>query len=159
MSKLKKINKPEITKAILGIIAMAGILAIPVAGPIAFMAIADELGIPRRGRRDVYDSFRNLQKYNLIGISEEGDKTVVRLTKEGQHKLLKYKFEDLQIKKPGKWDRKWRVVIFDIPEQFKLARESLRRKLQEMGFYKLQKSVWVYPYPCEDEIDFINQLY
>src|SRR3990167_650766 len=160
MNKIKNTTgKSQIAKAILGYIAMAGVMAIPIAGPIAFMAIADELGIPRRGRRGIYDSLRNLRKRNLVGISKEGNKTVVRLTKEGKYKVLKYKFEDLQINKPGKWDGKWRVVIFDIPEKIKLAREHLRKKLQELGFYKLQKSVWLYPYPCENEIDFINELY
>lgn len=154
-----KTKKSEIAKMILGTIALAGVLAIPVAGPIAFMAIADELGIPRIGRRKVYQSLRNLEQRKLIGIAKEGDKTVVRLTKNGQNKLLRYKLEDLKIKKPAKWDRLFRVVIFDIPEKYKQGRESIREKLKELGFYRLQKSVWIYPYDCEDEIDFISELY
>jgi DNA-binding transcriptional regulator PaaX len=39
----------------------------------------------------------------------------------------------------GKWDEKWRIVAFDIPEKFKTGRDALRRKLKEVGFHELQK--------------------
>ncbi|MBI2355729.1 MAG: hypothetical protein HYV13_00800 [Candidatus Doudnabacteria bacterium] len=154
-----KSKRSEIAKVILGCIAAAGVIAIPVAGPLILMAIAEELNIPKWHRRKVYLSLRNLEQRKLIGISKEDGKTVVRLTKNGQNKFLKYKLEELHIKKPAKWDKLWRAVIFDIPEKYKQGRESMRAKLRELGFYRLQKSVWVYPYACEDEIDFISELY
>lgn len=157
--KEQKRKKSEIAKVILGTIAAAGVLAIPVAGPMIFMMIADELDIPRLGRRNVYLSLRNLERRKLIGISKEGNKTVVRLTKNGRQKLLKYQMDDMVIKRPRRWDKTWRVVVFDIPEKYKQGRESLREKLINLGFYRLQKSVWIHPYPCEDEIDFISELY
>ncbi len=49
--------------------------------------------------------------------------------------------------------------MFDIPENRKSARESIRNKLKELGFTQFQKSVWLYPYPCEAEIDFITEYY
>ena len=58
-----------------------------------------------------------------------------------------------------KWDKKWRMVIFDIPETQKKARYALRAKLKELGFYPLQKSVWVHPFECRDEIDFIIEFF
>lgn len=60
------------------------------------------------------------------------------------------------------WDKKWRILIFDIPTKPKIynqAREALRRKIKGLGFYQMQKSVWVYPYECEDEILFIAELF
>ena len=74
-------------------------------------------------------------------------------------KLLKFKLDEMIIKKPKRWDGKWRVVIFDIPEKFRLGRDYLRNKLKELGFYQMQKSAWVHPYPCGDEVDFIKELY
>ena len=47
------------------------------------------------------------------------------------------------------------MIIFDIPEKKKSARDSLREKLKELGCIKLNDSVWVYPYPCQEEIDFV----
>ena len=50
-------------------------------------------------------------------------------------------------------------MIFDIPERFKKAREALRMKLKELGFKELQKSVLILPYECEDEINFIVEVF
>ena len=47
-------------------------------------------------------------------------------------------------------------MIFDIPEQYRRARHALKNKLSELGFYPLQKSVWVHPFPCETEIEFLK---
>ena len=49
-----------------------------------------------------------------------------------------------------KWDRKWRIIIFDVWEKRRDVRNRLREKLKAIGFVKIQDSVWVYPYPCEE---------
>ena len=51
------------------------------------------------------------------------------------------------------------MVIFDIPEKKKKAREALRQKLKDLNMVKLQDSIWVTPYPCEDEIAFIKSIF
>lgn len=51
-----------------------------------------------------------------------------------------------------KWDKKWRVVIFDVPQEMHSKRNRLRLKLKALGFYMIQKSVFVFPYPCEKEL-------
>lgn len=155
----KKASKSEIAKMILAAVGFAGLTMIPIAGPITLIAIAQELKIGIFAKRKVSQSIGYLRNQELLGISEENGKTVIKLTKNGKRKLLKYQLDSLRIKKPKKWDRKWRAVIFDIPEKYKLGRECLRAKLKELGFCSLQKSVWVFPYPCEDEIDFIKELY
>lgn len=81
------------------------------------------------------------------------------LTKDGRQKALKYQIDEIKIKKLEKWDGKWRMVIFDIPEKKKKAREALRNKLRELGFRELQKSVFIFPYECEDEINFIVEVF
>lgn len=100
--------------------------------------------------------------YNDRLIDYKGDKdgfVKIVLTKEGEKKALKFKIDEMEIKKPPKWDGQWRVVIFDIPEKFKKAREALRKKLKDLGFIKLQESVFVFPYECEDEINFIVEVF
>lgn len=81
------------------------------------------------------------------------------LTKDGRQKALKYKFDEIKIKKPEKWDGKWRMVTFDIPEKKKRAREALRNKLRDLKFKELQKSVFINPFECENEIDFITEVF
>lgn len=57
------------------------------------------------------------------------------------------------------WDKKWRIVIFDIPNDFSQARHVFRSKLKLLGFQMLQKSVFVVPYPCKREVgDLCNRL-
>lgn len=67
--------------------------------------------------------------------------------------------DNLKFKKQEKWDGLWRIIIFDIPEKFKKARNALAQKLKSAGAYPLQKSVFVYPYDCKDDIDFIVEFF
>lgn len=71
--------------------------------------------------------------------------------------LLKLELGGLAKNKPKKWDRKYRVVIFDIPEATRKVRDDLRRTIKGFGFICLQKSVWIYPYPCQDIIELLNK--
>lgn len=72
------------------------------------------------------------------------------LTRRGEALLRQWELRAQARKKPRKWDGKWRVLIFDIPERRKTLRSQIRRTLVEIGFVRLQDSVWVYPYDCED---------
>lgn len=58
-----------------------------------------------------------------------------------------------------RWDKKWRVVFFDIPEKRRAERNVLRDKLKELEFREIQKSVFIHPYPCFDEIDFVVEYF
>ena len=49
--------------------------------------------------------------------------------------------------------------MFDVPEKFKRTRDALRTHLKNMGFYEFQKSVFVHPYPCAKEIEYIMEFY
>lgn len=60
----------------------------------------------------------------------------------------------LQFARERKWDGRWRIVIFDIWERRREARDRLRTRLQTIGFVKVQNSVWAYPYECEELIAF-----
>lgn len=94
---------------------------------------------------------KRLEKMGSVKFVEKDGKLVAQLTKEGEKKIAKYEFEEMKIQKPKKWDGKWRLVIFDIPEGKKTAREFLRQKLISLGFYQLQKSVYIQPFPCIEE--------
>ena len=113
--------------------------------------------IKRRRLNEIIKEFYNNRlvsfKENKEGLAE------IVLTKDGETKALRFKIDEIKIKKPAKWDGEWRIVIFDIPERFKKAREALRNKLKDLGFVKLQESVFVFPFECEDEIDFITEVF
>lgn len=102
---------------------------------------------------------RKLYQSKLIEKKEnpDGSYTIV-LTSRGKLKALTYHFEKMKIERSN-WDEKWRGVIFDIPERLRSGRDALRDKLKELGFYELQKSVFVFPYECKNEIDFIIEFF
>ena len=89
-----------------------------------------------------------LVKSGFIEIIEKDDKEYYKLTKSGEMQALMLK---ARLPKAGKWDGKWRMVIFDIPEDAKSERNQLRRLLLENDFCKLQASVYVSPYGINRE--------
>lgn len=109
--------------------------------------------------KQVKDVFRYLKNKGLIYFETKDGQIYIRLTKEGEKEAGKYQINRLQIKIPKKWDRKWRVIIFDVPEEKKVRRNAFRGKLKELGFYPLQKSVWVCPYSCAKEISLLREFF
>lgn len=105
-------------------------------------------------------SIRCLYQSKLIDIKEnENGEIMMILSEEGKKKILVRAIDNLKFKKQEKWDGLWRIIIFDIPEKFKKARNALTQKLKSAGAYPLQKSVFVYPYDCKDDVDFIIEFF
>ncbi|MCR4328575.1 MAG: CRISPR-associated endonuclease Cas2 [Patescibacteria group bacterium] len=104
-------------------------------------------------------SIQALYQSKLVSFHERGEKVDMVLSKEGEKKVLTYAIDNISVKKPVRWDGKWRIVLFDIPKDEKKAREAFRSHLYRFGFRMLQKSVFVFPYPCDDEIDFLVECY
>jgi len=103
---------------------------------------------------------REFKQNRLVDFRDEKDGSVsIVISELGEKLALRYQPEQMSINIPARWDKKWRIVIFDIPEKFKAAREALRKKLKELGFTELQKSVWAFPYPCENEIKFLAEFF
>ncbi|PIR72792.1 MAG: hypothetical protein COV26_02060 [Candidatus Nealsonbacteria bacterium CG10_big_fil_rev_8_21_14_0_10_36_23] len=110
--------------------------------------------------RTLHEAIKKLYQSKLIDYKENDDGTVdLVLNDDGKKRALKYNLDTIKIKKSAKWDGLWRVIIFDIPECFKQGRDALSVKLKQMGFYPLQKSVFIYPYECKNEIDFIIEIF
>ncbi|MDD2935259.1 MAG: hypothetical protein PHX25_02175 [Candidatus Pacebacteria bacterium] len=148
MTTDKKINFKKIA---LTSIAVVGVVSIAVLAPNILQVARQFSGNKKYNRKDyVNRAIKNLVEKGLIVIEIKNDKRFVRLTKKGEEQLAKYKLGDLKIKIPRKWDKKWRVIIFDIKESRRVTRDVLRATLNKLGFVKLQNSVWVFPYDCED---------
>ncbi|MBI4692140.1 MAG: hypothetical protein HY773_01720 [Candidatus Terrybacteria bacterium] len=159
-NRISDIKSSTITKCILATIGFAGLVTIIVIAPNSLQMLElFGLGRKRYKPNSVYATFKRLQKQRFVDILEKGDKTIIKITEAGKKKLLEYSFDDMKIKKPNKWDGKWRIVGFDIPEKYKKMREALRHKLNELGFVKLQKSLFVHPYECRDEVEFIGEFF
>ncbi len=111
-------------------------------------------------RQYLWRFVREFKNERLVDFREKDDgEIIVTLSDKGRMIILSFNFDKLTIPKPVRWDKKWRLVIFDIPERKRQARNALREKLLELGFKKLQRSVFVHPYNCEREIDFIVEFF
>lgn len=110
-------------------------------------------------KKKLRDAFSSLLKQGYVEVIEKNHQIFVTLTEEGRKKAGWLQIGALEIKKPKRWDGKWRLVIFDIAELKKIHREAFRGKLKELGFCQLQKSVWIYPYDCRAEIDLLRDFF
>jgi len=107
----------------------------------------------KRAIKSLYESKLIKEKENLDGT------TTLILTEKGKEKALTYDLDNMKIAKPKQWDKKWRIVLFDIPDKIKKVRDILRSHLKNLGFYEFQESVFVHPYDCKDEIDYLIEFY
>lgn len=111
-------------------------------------------------RQYLYRLIREFREERLIDYEERvnGEIKIV-ITERGKLTLLHYDIDKMKIKETSRWDGKWRIVFFDIPEKHRRARDALREKLKEIGFRELQQSVFIQPYPCTAEIDFLIEFF
>ncbi|MBM3879691.1 MAG: hypothetical protein FJ387_08220 [Verrucomicrobia bacterium] len=80
--------------------------------------------------------------------SPTGDR-LHRLTEEGRLQALGGRDPEACWRR--RWDGRWRLVLFDVPEARSSTRNKLRRYLQSRGFGYLQNSVWITPDPVHRE--------
>ncbi len=104
-------------------------------------------------------SIYRLKKQKLIRIYIEGKEKYLELTPKGLKRVGKYTIAEMEINRPKVWDQKWRIVIFDIPDRKRAFRDVLRSRLERLGFVLLQESVFIFPFECKSEIDYICEYY
>lgn len=111
-------------------------------------------GIPELKKASLAQALKRLREGGLIELVSN-EKLAYRLTDTGREKavLASLKFDD------NKWDGKWRLVIFDVPEKRRRARDLLRSKLKQWGFVYFQQSVWGTKKNCTKTLrDFIKSV-
>jgi len=150
-------------KFLIAIFALGPLVFVGSAVPGIISLLAHTNSSREYSKKQISDAFYNLKRRKYVEIVQEGDEKIrIRITGRGQEKIKELCFESLAISKPKSWDKKWRVLAFDIPTKPKIynqARNALRQKIKNLGFFQLQKSLWVYPYECEEEILFIAEIY
>lgn len=100
-----------------------------------------------------------LEKQGLLSIKEKKGEIAINLSAEGLERAHGYKVRDLALVRPAYWDRKWRMVLFDVPEELRVVRNKFKKTLDFLGFVQLQHSVYVTPYACHNEIEYIRSTY
>lgn len=166
-NSLLDFHRPETPGQWLVFLAAMGIILSSPAGTRAFFKeLHKYLDEKQNGGEGKYETAQlsqalyYLKKRKIIKIVEMSNgETRIELTERGRKRKIQYDIENLKMSGTVPWDGKWRMLMFDIPEQKKAAREALREKLKDLGFIQFQRSVWIYPYSCQDEIDFITEYF
>lgn len=160
------LNKKEITKTIFKSLLIGGAIIISANDPHFFMRVLPKIIKnlsykinSAKKKKEFYDTFYRLKKRDMIKFEYRGKQIHVSLTKEGKKEAGKYQIDDLKIQKPERWDKKWRILIFDIKTKDNVKREYLRGKIKELGLFQLQKSVWVYPYDFQKEANVLRNFF
>jgi len=96
-----------------------------------------------------------LVEQGLLRKINKNGSVYIELTKEGKERLQRYKTISSS-RRRQKWDGKWRMLIFDVWEKRRRTRDILRYELKNFGFIQLQRSVWIYPYPCSEFIQLLK---
>ena len=149
----KKGNRKHLQKLILETVADVGMLSIALMAPNVAKAMY-KLGLVPKKRQNEYIS-SSASKLVRRGLLFYNGKRYC-LTPKGEDIFRRWQFADFKLERPKKWDRKWRVTIFDIPEKKRRIRDQIRTLFRSAGFYLLQDSVWVYPYDCEDVLTLLK---
>jgi len=109
-------------------------------------------------RANFFERINYLKRKGYIKTFTQNKEKYIEFTPKGIKHTANLFLKDIAIKKKQKWDKKWRVVIFDIPEIIKQNRDIFRQKLHQLYFIQIQKSVYVYPFECTSEITAISQI-
>lgn len=100
-------------------------------------------GYPEIKKASLAQALKRLREKGLIDFVDNG-KLAYRLTDDGKQKAV---WESIRMDNE-KWDGKWRVVVFDVPEKRRQARNLLRDSLKKWGFIRWQQSVWATKKNC-----------
>ncbi|MFC1731276.1 hypothetical protein ACFL6I_13160 [candidate division KSB1 bacterium] len=157
-------EKDNLTKDLLEFLLLTGGISLILTAPallVPAILIARHME-PSKNKKKLHRSVSYLKEQKYISITQKSGETHIRLTNKGKRKAVLYSLQSTlsnQLKKKNIWDKKWRIVIFDIETGRRKKRDALRRMLKRSGFEQLQKSTWIYPFDCKEEVDLTKDFF
>ena len=160
MKKKVQTRANQTTKVILSVVAVVGLLAVGAVAPNALKLLKYAPRFKKQSYNRTYYLNKITQKLVDQGllkiIRNQTGRGFVRLTAAGKKELQHYELGEKTIIKSKRWDGKYRLIIFDIKEWKRNVRDELRGWLGQLGFVRLQNSVWVHPYECHEIITLLK---
>jgi|SRR3989344_4680274 len=156
------IKKSKLQSAILAAVATAGILLVVSVAPNAFQILK------------VGNLEKKIKRYKLSALSRARKRLIdqgilcqvhtengpaLKLTLKGENIFQRIELNNVKIQRQKNWDKKWRIVIFDIREKKKGTRDELRLLLEKVGFLQIQDSVYLNPFPADKIVSMIKANY
>lgn len=155
---MKKYEYGEISEIILSTLLVVGVVAVAVTMPNAVQLFKYFKPKNTFERTRIKRSVARLEVGGFI--EHKGDKKgLFILTPKGKEKAMRYAIKQMKIASQKTWDKKWRLIMFDVPEEKKQARRAINLALKKLGCVQYQKSVFVTPFPCSKEIDFVGECF
>lgn len=139
-----------VTREVIKIIGFAGAVGMAMVAPNATVLI--DTYMKRLDKKNARRTLDYLKYHKLVEVRVENGQNQYRLTTKGVDRYQKIQIDELRIVTPKKWDKKWRLVVFDIPQIHQKQRHRLLHALRVLNFYMLQQSVWIHPFECEKEV-------
>lgn len=160
---IKKPKKNSFAINVLKIIGIAGALVVATSNPRFGHKAFGQLLKHRDKQKNwqkLYRSIAYLRSKKLVETKKlRSGQIEVKIMSAGQEFIGRTDIDNLKIEKPDTWDKRFRLVIFDIPKDKHSARTTFLRKLKELDFLMIQKSVWLHPYDCINEIALLRRLF
>lgn len=151
---VRKYNRGEIARVILKSLLVGGAVILVLSSPYAAQIITNYF---KGDRKKFIRSVNNLKRSKYVNSYYKNGQEVIEITEKGRKKSLRYDFEQMKIEKSKHWDGVWRVITYDIPERRKRGRDQFVVKLKELGFFPYQKSIFIFPFDCKEQIDFMKE--
>jgi len=140
-----------------GVTAALSISPAVLAPAFVFKAFKKEKAVKKKYMQSAY----YLKRHRLLTYSSDMKK--IHLTKKGvaraaRHLLAAFSQRNDQ-QTNRQWDGKWRLFMYDIPAKERIKRDAMRDVIKRIGMTPLQKSVWIYPFDCAEEISLIKKIF
>lgn len=104
-------------------------------------------------------TIHRFEKQKVVEITDKNGKQIIKITDKGKTKILKNAINNLKIERPAFWNGKWWLVSYDLPIYMHNLRDGIRKYLLNLGFFPIQKSVYIHAYPCKEQIEFLREYF
>jgi phenylacetic acid degradation operon negative regulatory protein len=108
--------------------------------------------------QSVRAAISRMNKQDWIQAEKIGNKSYYSLTDRGV-KRIEEAAERIFKLKPVKWDGKWRIFMYSIPEEIRNIRDELRKELVWSGFGTMSNSCWISANPLEKQVQDLIHKY
>ena len=154
----KRRKKENIQKAVLGALAVSGSVALAMLAPNVFQMLPGIMGKKRyKLAFQARTAAARLAVKGHIRFVEKDGKKRIEITEAGKRAYaVEAQKAQLAAMRGKRWDKRWRLVMFDIPQRRRRDRDHLRSVVRECGFLRLQDSVWIFPYDCEELVTLLK---
>ncbi|WP_043930773.1 phenylacetic acid degradation operon negative regulatory protein PaaX [Bacillus sp. EB01] len=101
--------------------------------------------------QSVRAAISRMNKQGWVQAEKVGNKSYYSLTARGVRRIEEAAKRIFKLK-PEAWDGKWRILMYNIPEDIRNIRDELRKELVWSGFGSLSNSSWISANPLENEV-------